>query len=53
VDRPAGLKPGGVGEVVPGGGGVQLLLRGSGGLVVGEVGLILELRGAVWDRTLL
>lgn len=52
MDRPAVLKPGGVGEVVPGGGGVQLLLRGSGGLVVGEVGL-LELRGAVWDRTLL
>ena len=51
VDRPAVLEPGGAGEVVPGGGGV-LLLSGSG-LMVGEVGFITELRGAVLDRALL
>ena len=51
MDRPAVLEPGGAGEVVPGGGGV-LLLSGSG-LMVGEVGFITELRGAVLDRALL
>jgi hypothetical protein len=52
VDSPAVLEPGGVGEVVPGGGGVLLLLSGADGLTVGEVGLIIELRGAVLDRAL-
>ena len=40
MDRLAVLEPRGAGEAVPGGGGVLLLLRGSEGLVVGEVGRI-------------
>ena len=51
TDGPAVLKPG-VGDSVPGGGGLLLLLSRSDGFVVGEVGL-LELRGAVLDRALL
>ena len=54
MDRPAVLEPGGGGEIVPGGGGVLLLLlSGSDSLMLGEVGLITELRGAVLDRALL
>ena len=54
MDRPAVFEPGGAGKVVPGRGGVLLLLlSGSGGFMVAEVGLITELRGAVLDRALL
>ena len=41
-------QPGSGGEVVPGGGGVLLLLRGPG-LEMGEIGLIMLLE-AVLDR---
>ena len=54
MDRPAVFEPGGAGEVEPGRGGVLLLLlSGSGGFMVAEVGLITELLGAVLDRALL
>ena len=51
VDRTE--EPGGGGEVVPGGGGLLLLFNGSDCLVLGEIGLIIELPGALLEQALL